>query len=135
MAKYAATVAVKLLILIEGEEERETMRRKKKNINHCFAVWLDADARWNDDSNRKFPSDHCVLVFPEKKHRVDNASVSDICRYGVVCGCVHFDGCGGEFGKNRCGCHLTRDKVLLYKICGCYVIINQTSYTRVLSIV
>ena len=133
MAEYTVNVAVKSLIVIEGE--RRGKECDEKNSNHCFAVWLDADARWNDNSNRKFPSDHCVLVFPEKRHRVDNASVSDICRYGVVCGCVHFDGCGGEFGKNRCGCHLTRDKVLLYKICGCYVIINQTSYTRVLSIV
>ena len=32
MAKYAATVAVKSLIVIEGEEERERMRRKKKSL-------------------------------------------------------------------------------------------------------
>ena len=31
--------------------------------------------------------------------------------------------------------YVTREKVRLYKTCGCYVIINQTGYTRVLSIV
>ena len=36
---------------------------------------------------------------------------------------------------SKIGCTVTREKVLLYKTCSCYVIINQASYTRVLSIV
>ena len=79
MPKYAATVAVKSLIATEGEEERKNVT-KEKNSNHCFTARLGADARRNNCPNRKFISDRCVLIFSKKKHRVDNASISDICR-------------------------------------------------------
>ena len=49
----------------------------------------------------------------KKNCRVDNASVSDICRYGIVsCGGC-FDCSGGEFVKNHRGYHVTIIRVLL----------------------
>ena len=78
MAEYTANAAVKSLIVIKGE--RRGKECDEKNSNHCFAVWFSADAQRNDRPNRKFASDRCVLVFPEKRHRVDNASVRDIYR-------------------------------------------------------
>ena len=51
---------------------------------------------------------------PEKKRRVDNASVSDICRKGIVSCGGHFDRGGGKLVKNRCGYHVTLKRVRLY---------------------
>ena len=45
-----------------------------------------------------------------KKRRDDNASISDIYRKVVVSCGIHYGGGGGEFGKNRCRCHTTREK-------------------------
>ena len=69
---------------IANSNRRRVRKRKnatkEKNSNHYFTVRLGADARWDDLPNRKFASDRCVLIFLDKRHRVDNASIRDICR-------------------------------------------------------
>ena len=80
-SKYAATVATKSLIETEGEEERERECDEKNNGNYRLTIRFDADGRENDQVNCKLPSfDRGVLEYAEKRHRVDNARVSDICR-------------------------------------------------------
>ena len=51
---------------------------------------------------------------PKKKRRVDNASVSDICRKGIDNSGGHFDCGGGEFVIDRCECHVTIKRIRLY---------------------
>ena len=62
-----------------GRGERKNLT-EEKNSNHCFTVRVDANSRRNYRPNCKFAPDQCVLIFPEKRHRVDNASISNICR-------------------------------------------------------
>ena len=98
-----------------------------------FTIEFGTDKLVNDRANRTRVVFDCgVLERVEKNRRVDNASVNNICRQVIVSCGGHFDRGGGEFVMNHCGCHLTLKIVRLYLTCGCYVIINQISYTRVL---
>ena len=111
----------------EEEEERKNVTKKelqsspydkrsalivREMIERIGSSLLPTTVSWNE----------------RKRHRDDNASISDICQKAVVSCGVHCGGGGGEFGKNRFGCHVTRKKVLLYKTCDCYVIINHRKY-------
>ena len=53
----------------------------KWNCDHYCAKGSGAVSRRNDRANRKVDASHCrVLKRSEKKRRVDNAIISDICR-------------------------------------------------------
>ena len=85
-----------------GIERKNTT--KKQDGGHRFTVRFGADVRRNDRSDLMVAtSDSCVLEISEEGHRVDSASISDICQQGIVSCGVHYGGGGGDFMKNRCG--------------------------------
>ena len=99
----------------EEEEERLRMRQKKEWQSSPYDKRFGADGRGNDRADRKLAASDCgVLKFVEKSHRVNNASVSDICRKGINNSGGHFDCGGGEFVIDRCECHVTIKRIRLY---------------------
>ena len=67
-----------------------------------------ADGRRNDRVDRKLATfDRGVLGRAEKSRRVNNASVSEICRQVIVSRGGYFDRGGDDFVQNRCEGHVT----------------------------
>ena len=65
----------------EEEEERERMRQKKEWRSSPYDKIFGADGRGNGRADRKLAASDCgALEHAGKRHTVDNASVSDICR-------------------------------------------------------
>ena len=93
----------------EGEKERKSETKKElQSSPYDKRSALIVGEKIERIGNTLFPT--TVSWNARKKRRDDNASISDICRKVVVSCGVHCGGSGGEFGKNRCRCHVTREK-------------------------
>ena len=66
---------------METEEEEERQNVTKELQSSPYDERFGTDSRGNDRADRKLAaSNYGVLERAEKKRRVDNASISDICR-------------------------------------------------------